>query len=357
MQGLISYAYAYARSKAIESNLLTIEKYENLISSQDIQQIINQLLETNYREFISFFSTRYSGTDLIEVSLNSALVRISRVALNITPRIGLDALRAYISKWDINNIKIILSSKIIGKPVKETETFLISERDMPAGLFAGMLMPEDYRLMVEENDIESIIKYLLKFPYGKVLVEGLEAYRKNGDIGEMLIQLELFYFKNLKEKVKIFLGNELPFLHLIASQIDSKNIMTLIRGIELGIPPMDLRNYLIEGGYLTKSRLDDLSQTTSVDEIVEKIKDFYDLTKALEKFHINHDLKEFEIMLEKYIVEKNITSFRLSSPGLSSIIGMLLMYETERENIRKISYGKYYGLSQDTIRSMLIRVI
>ncbi|HEU13093.1 MAG: V-type ATPase subunit [Thermoplasmata archaeon] len=357
MQGLISYAYAYARSKAIESNLLDMNKYENLIAAQDIQQIINSLLETGYRDFISFFSTRYSGTDLIEVSVNSALVRVSRIALSTTPRIGLDALRAYISKWDINNIKTIISSKALGRPVRETETFLISERDLPAGLFAGMISPEDYRLMVEENDVESIVKYLLKFPYGKVLMEGLEYYRKTGDTGEMLIQLDLFYFKNLREKVRIYLGNELPVLHLIASQIDSKNIMTIIRGMELGISGMDLKNYMIDGGYITKSRLDDLLQSSSVDEVVEKIKDFYDLTGALEKFHSNHDLKDFEIMLEKYIVEKNITSFRLASPGLASVVGLILMYETERENIRKISYGKYYGLSQDTIRSMLIRVV
>lgn len=357
MQGLISYAYAYARSKAIESLLLDMNTYESMLSAKDVQQIINSLLETNYREYISFFSTKYFGTDLIEVSVNSALVRVSRVALSITPRIGLDALRAYISKWDINNIKVIISSKVLGRPVKETETFLISERDMPAGLFAGMLTSEDYRLMVEENDVESVVKYLLKFPYGKVLMEGLEYYRKNGDIGEMLINLDLFYFNNLSEKVRIFLGNELPILHLISSQIDSKNIMTLIRGVEEGIPPMNLKNYLLEGGNLNRTRLEEILQSSSVEEIVEKVKDIYDLTRALENFHKNHDLKDFEIMLEKYIVEKNITSFRLASPGLSSVIGMLLMYETERENIRKISYGKYYGLSQDTIRSMLIRVV
>ncbi|MEM4313853.1 MAG: hypothetical protein QXM39_01055, partial [Thermoplasmata archaeon] len=63
------------------------------------------------------------------------------------------------------------------------------------------------------------------------------------------------------------------------------------------------------------------------------------------------------IELERYIFEMNISSFRIASPGLSSIIGMLLMFETERENIRKISYGKYFGLSQERIRSMLIKVV
>ncbi len=357
LQGLISYAYAYARAKALESYLIGNETYENMLSSQDISQIINILMETHYRDHISFFSTKYLGTDLIEVSINSFLIRVSRVAMSITPRIGLDALRAYISKWDINNIKIIISSKALGRPINETETFLISERDLPAGLFAGMLTPEDYRLMVEENDIESIVKYLLKYPYGKILMEGIDHYRKSGDIGEMLLLLDLFYFKNLKEKVKIFIGNEMPVIHLISSQIDSKNIMTLIRGIELGISPIDLKNYIIDGGYISRNKWDEILQSSSVDEVVEKVKDIYDLTKALENYHSYHDIKDFEIMLEKYIIEKNISSFRIASPGLSSIIGMLLMFETERDNIRKISYGKYYGVSQERIRAMLIKVV
>ncbi|MEM4313193.1 MAG: V-type ATPase subunit [Thermoplasmata archaeon] len=357
MQGLISYAYAYARCKALENNLLNSEIYENMLNAQNVQQIINILLETRYKDLISFFSTKYSGTDLIEVSTNSSIVNLSKIALSITPRIGLDSLRAYISKWDINNIKIIISSKALGRPIKETEIFLISERDLPAGLFAGILKPEDYRLMIEENDIESIVKYLLKFPYGKILMEGLDSYRKNGDIGEMLLLLDLFYFKNLKEKVKIYIGNEMPVIHLISSQIDVKNIMTLIRGFELGIPTLDLRNYIIEGGNIQKNKMDEMLQSSNIDELVEKIKDVYDLSKALNNYHLNHDIKDFEIELERYIFERNISSFRIASPGLSSIIGMLLMFETERENIRKISYGKYFGLSQERIRSMLIKVV
>ena len=63
MQGLISYAYAYARCKALENNLLNSEIYENMLNAQNVQQIINILLETRYKDLISFFSTKYSGTD------------------------------------------------------------------------------------------------------------------------------------------------------------------------------------------------------------------------------------------------------------------------------------------------------
>lgn len=357
MQGFISYAYAYARAKAIESSLLNQSLIDQLISTPDVQQLINILMETPYKEYISYYSTKYSGVDLIEMSVNSNLVRISKIALNITPRIGLDALRSYISKWDIANIKIIISSKLLGRKISETEMFLLSERDLPAGIVAGQMTSEDFKIMIEEQDIDSIIKYLLKFPYGRVLMENVESFKKSGDPGEMLLSLDLFYFRNLLEKIKLFQGNEIPVLHLISSQIDSKNIMTLIRGMDMGIQPPELKKYMIDGGNLKGQRLDDLVHASSIGDIVEKVRDIYDLSKALEKYNESKDLKEFEIQLENYIVNRNISSFRIASPGLASVIGLLLMFETERENIRKISYGKQYRLSEDRIKSMLIKVV
>jgi len=357
LQGILSYAYAYARAKAIESDLIKSEKLNSLVSTRDLNQFINSLNDTHYREYFSYFSTKYSGINLVEVAINSYLVKISKISLNICPRVGLDALRAYISKWDVQNIKTVISSKVLGRSVKETESFLISEHDLPAGLIAGPLSHEEFRLMLEMPDVESIINFLLKFPYGKVLYEKLDSYRKTGDPGEMLIALDLFYYKTLQEKIRIVNGNEMPILHLISSQIDTKNIMTIIRSIESGLNPNDIRNLLIEGGSLKGNRLEDLLHSNSVEEVVEKIKNVYDLTSALNKYRSEKDIKEFEIELERYIVERNISSFRLSSPGLSSIIGLLLMFETERENLRKIAYGIYYGLSEERIKSMLIRVV
>ncbi len=357
MQGILSYAYAYARAKAIESDLIKSEKLNSLVSTRDLNQFINSLNDTHYREYFSYFSTKYSDINLVEVAINSYLVKISKISLNICPRVGLDALRAYISKWDVQNIKTVISSKVLGRSVKETESFLISEHDLPAGLIAGPLSHEEFRLMLEMPDVESIINFLLKFPYGKVLYEKLDSYRKTGDPGEMLIALDLFYYKTLQEKIRIVNGNEMPILHLISSQIDTKNIMTIIRSIESGLNPNDVRNLLIEGGSLKGNRLEDLLHSNSVEDVVEKIKNVYDLTSALNKYRSEKDIKEFEIELERYIVERNISSFRLSSPGLSSIIGLLLMFETERENLRKIAYGIYYGLSEERIKSMLIKVV
>lgn len=357
MQGLISYAYAYARAKALESNMLNQSVINQLLSAPDVNQIVNGLMETPYRDYISYYSTKYSGVDLIETSVNSNLVKISKIALNITPRIGLDALRSYISKWDIANIKIIISSKVLGRKINETEMFLLSEWDLPAGIVAGQMTSEDFRIMIDEQDIDSVIKYLLKFPYGRVLMDNVESFKKEGDPGEMLLSLDLFYYRNLLEKIKLFQGNEIPVLHLISSQIDSKNIMTLIRGMDMGLQPTELRKYMIEGGNLKGQRLDDLLHASSIGDIVEKVKDIYDLTKAFEKYSESRDIKEFEIQLENYIAIRNISSFRIASPGLASVIGLLFMFETERENIRKIAYGKQYRLSNERIKSMLIRVV
>jgi len=356
LENFILYSYPYARARAIESLLLKHDFYEKLISSRDINEIISYLMETHYREYLNTFGSKYSGIDLVEISVNSYITRISRIILNMTPRMSLDAVRAYIAKYDISNIKVILSSKVLGKPIKESEMFLLSENDIPVGIVAGTLSNEDFKILMNE-DIEGAIKYLLKFPYGRVLMESMESFKKSNDIGELLISLDLFYYKNLKEKVRIFMGNELPVINLIENIIDSRNIMTILRAFSLGIPPNEIKNYLLDGGSLNQQKIEDLTRSSSIDEVVEKLREKFDLTHALEAYKNENDLKEFEIQLDKYIIEKNIPSFRISSPGLSSIIGLMLMFETERENIRKIAYSKLYNLSNERIKSMLVKVI
>ncbi len=356
MQNIVLYSYPYARARTIESQLLKQDVYDKLINSRDINEITSYLMETHYRDYLNTFGSKYSGVDLIEISINSFITRISRIILNMTPRMSLDAVRAYVAKYDISNIKVIFSSKILGKPIKESEMFLLSESDIPVGIVAGSLNNEDFKILMNE-DIEGAIKYLLKFPYGRILMENMESFKKSNDIGELLISLDLFYYRNLKEKVKIFMGNELPFLKLIENQIDARNIMTIIRALSLNIPGNEIKNYIIDGGSLNFQKLEDVSRSNTIDEVVEKLRDHYDLSSALEAYKLEKDLKEFEIQLDKYIIEKNIHGFRIVSPGLSSIIGLMLMFETERENIRRIAYSKLYGLSNERIKTLLVKVI
>src|SRR5579883_3214934 len=107
---------------------------QNLMKAKDEAEMVKILETTWYGPEIEKAATLFKNSDLLEVALNRHLVYINKIALEATPFNGKSAVRAYLSKWDIYNIELILSAKSMGRPISETESFLVSSRNVPAGI-------------------------------------------------------------------------------------------------------------------------------------------------------------------------------------------------------------------------------
>jgi len=85
-----------------------------LVKADDVAEMTRMLESTWYGPEIERASSLYSPPELLEVALNRHIVEINKIVLETVPFSGKLAIRAYLLKWDIHNIELILSSKLLG---------------------------------------------------------------------------------------------------------------------------------------------------------------------------------------------------------------------------------------------------
>src|SRR2546422_4596065 len=238
------YASSYGRLQAISLNLLSKDVMQNLLKAKDEGEMVKVLESTWYKPEIERAASVFKESELLEVALNRQLVQINKIALEATPFNGKSAVRAYLSKWDIYNIELILSAKSSGRQITETESFLVSSRNVPAGISAGNITHDEMKTILSQTGVDGVVNQLVKYNYGPILMQHLEEYQKSGDLGPMMYALQKFYYKTLLESLKFFQGDEGMIREFFRAEIDKKNLLNLLKAKESNLDKDLLNNIL-----------------------------------------------------------------------------------------------------------------
>lgn len=349
-----SYSASFGRLQALSLNFLPEEYMMDLLRARDVGEIIKQLASTWYGHEIERAASLYKPLDLIEIALNRHLVGVNTTAMGSSPFNGKSAIRAYLAKWDILNIELILSSKILGKTITETEHFLVSSRKVPAGVEGGNIVHDDIMILLSQTNVEDVVNQLIRYGYGTVLMQHLEKYKKTEDLGPMMVALQRFYYSSLLEGLKFFQGDEGVIRELIKAQIDRRNILNLSKAKESSIDMKVINQHFIEGGTISTQELGEIYTAKNVDELVGRIEPYYKFGEGLEEYNKTKSLIDFEVAIDKVINERQFKRLKNVPLSIGIIFYFIIRAELERANLRKIVYGKHYNLSTERIRSMLI---
>jgi vacuolar-type H+-ATPase subunit C/Vma6 len=349
------YASSLGRLKAYTPTLLTREAFGPLVAAKDVAEVIKLLEPTSYGSEIAASAASYRGAPLLEVAVNRTFVLRNRLAYEATPFAGRLLVGAYLRRWDIQNIGLVLAAKAQGRPIAETETALVSSRDIPAGLFAGTLTIDDFRVLLQQATLDAVAQALLKFGYGAVLLPRMEAYNRSHDIFPLLTALDRYYYEQLLEAALYYQGDEWVVRLLLQSEIDVRNVLLLLKGKDAGLPIEPVQERFLDGGSLSRTSVPELYGARSVEEVVAALAGrFPALPQGNEVYQKERSLTGYESALwrERAVQElKRLRSYPLS---VSMVFTFLLLAELERTDLRRIAYGKLYGLSEGAIEAQLI---
>ncbi len=344
------YSGSYGRLKVNYSEFLSRDFIESLIDL-DINEIKNRLYLTSYKEDIEKSSSIKDIETMLISAINRRTMRHYNNALFAVPPGIKTLIRAYAAKWDIENIKIILSSKYMNYDIKYTDDFLISFRDIPFGIFAGNLKNEDFKAILLKSDVEAVINYLVNYGYN-YLLKYIENYKKTGDISQILYALDYEYYKNLVESARFFNGDEGTIINYIKETIDARNIMIILKAAKSSIDFNKISSSIIDLGNFNSNYLMDLSRSRSIVDIMEAFNK-YDITDAIKAYQSNGTLSEYELFIKRNIINNYIKKM-LSDTFGAFIMAYLLTADRERENLRTIISGKVYNLDKNSIKGLLI---
>ena len=352
--GTSQYSSSFGRLQSISINFLSKDFIQNLLKANDVNEMIKMLEPTWYGQEIRRAASTYQGTELLEVALNRHLVEINKIILEATPFNGKNAVRAYLSKWDNYNIELILSSKIMGRTITETESLLISSRNIPAGISAGNIPHDEMKIILTESGVEGVVNRLAKYGYGVILMQHLDAYQKTGDLTPMMSALHSTYYQKLLESLKFFQGDEGMIRELIRTEIDKKNILSLLKAKESNLDKEVVERHLVEGGKISTRELLEIYGAKNVTEIVGRIESHFRLTEALEEFKATNSLIDFEIAITKFINTTYVNKLKNIALSIGTIFYFIINAEHEYENLKRMAYGKRYNLSNERLSSMLL---
>ena len=350
-----AYASPMGRLMVRSLELLPKEAYVGLAGSKDLLDITKQLEGTPYAADLAVAATTYKGEAMLEVAINRLFVRRCRKALDATPYAGKAIVSAYLRRFDVQNIALILSSKAQGRAITETETFLVSSRDVPAGLFAGAMTLDDFRTLLQQPTLESAVQQLVKFGYGGTLLPRLETYLRTKDIFPLLQALDQEYYVQLVRAIRFYQGDEWNVRDFAASEIDLRNILLLLKGKDSAAPPETVFERFIEGGRLTRAQAMDLYGARGIAEIVQGLQaGFPAIIDGLPAYQTTRTLTGFEAALTR---ARSVTELkRLAAYPLSSaiLISYLLRVELERADLRRVVYGRQYGVPGNQLLEQLV---
>ncbi|MFZ1023260.1 MAG: V-type ATPase subunit [Thermoplasmata archaeon] len=350
-----AYASALGRLKPEFTAFLPKETYLQLTAAKDPNEVAKILEGTPYGPDVQAARAAYQGVALVEIAINRTFVRRNRHAFEATPFAGREVVGAYLTRWDLQNIELILAAKAQGRSVTETEDHLISSREIPAGLYAGVLTLDDFRQLLAQPTVESIATSLVRYGYGATVLPLVEAFQRTHDIFPILHALDRAYYQRVLEAARFFQGDEWVVRQFLASEIDVRNALLLLKGKAADLPIDEVVSRWFEGGTVPASQIPDLYGVRGVPELVDRLAArFPSIAEGSAEFTDGQSLTGYESALLRDRVTSELRRLRTYPLSLAVIFTYLLLAEVEREDVRRLAFGKLYGIPAERLTPLLV---
>ncbi|MFZ0890903.1 MAG: V-type ATPase subunit [Thermoplasmata archaeon] len=350
-----AYASALGRLKPEFTAFLSKETYLQLTAAKDPNEIAKILEGTPYGPDIQAARVAYQGAALVEIAINRTFVRRNRHAYESTPFAGREVVGAYLTRWDLQNIELILAAKAQGRSVSETEDHLVSSREIPAGLYAGVLTLDDFRQLLAQPTVEAIATSLVRYGYGATVLPLVEPFQRSHDIFPILHALDRAYYQRVLEAARFFQGDEWVVRQFLASEIDVRNALLLLKGKAAELPIDEVVARWFEGGTVPASQIPDLYGVRGVPELVDRLATrFPSIAEGTAEYTGEQSLTGYESALSRDRVTSELRRMRTYPLSLAVIFTYMLLAEVEREDVRRLTFGKLYGIPAERLTPLLV---
>ena len=350
-----AYASALGRLKPEFTTFLSKEMYAQLVAAKDPNEVAKLLDATPYGPDVQATRAAYQGAALVEVAINRTFVRRNRHAYEATPFAGRGVVAAYLTRWDLQNIELILAAKAQGKSITETEDHLVSSREIPAGLYAGVLTLDDFRQLLAQPSLEAVAATLVKYGYGGTVLPLVEAFQRSHDIFPILHALDREYYARVLEAARYFQGDEWVVRQFLGSEIDQRNALLLLKGKAADLPLDEVVARWFDGGTVPAAQVPDLYGVRGVPELADRLAArFPSIAEGTADFSENRSLTGFEAALARDRATTELKRLRTYPLSLAVIFTYLLLAELEREDVRRIAFAKLYDIPNERLTPLLV---
>ena len=344
--GPAPYIYVSTRLRVRKAKLLAPEEY-NRILNMSLPEIIRLIGETEYQKEVDELGTSFEGIDLIEVALSWNLAKEYQRVIDMAPGTLREFTMAYLRRWDIYNILIILRGKKQG--MKEGK---IKEVLIPAGSLDRVILDR----MLGEDSCERAADALKGWKMYPTIAAKLPEGCAIGTFAKFENEL---YKQMYADLLKIPSGSVKgggQFLSFLRLEIDIKNIKTLFRMSGDGFEE-DAREFFIPGSSFSPDELQQMNQMGSRNEVIDALEARIKtkaLLSALEDLRNEKSVQEVDAELTRTQLNRMEQLAKKNPFSIHPILVYLEKKKYEVFNLRAIARGKESRLSSETIAKYLV---
>lgn len=350
---LKDYSYANARVRAMTSRLLEQRVYKDLLGAPDYNRAIGVLDETEYKEDIEHFMLEGARPTILDRAMNRNMVRNFSKIKDFFEGRPEEMVNVLLARWDLYNLKTILRGKRALIPKTE-----ISRNLVPVGALDLTVLEE----IIDQPDLRASLDAMVMFspqwwiPYGQAVTASLPAYLREHDLSIIELALDRFHYQKISEILNSGDANTALVREVVKIEVDTINIVTLIRLCGLDMMEAKARDFFIPGGTIATAvefgKILQLGQPERVYEALLAKTPYRDPLEGAWKVFDEKGESAFEEEMEKYNIG---TCLKMSEDPLG--IGVIIKYMWKKYleiiNLRIIIRGKSIGLIESQIRKEL----
>ena len=214
-----NYAYTVSRVKAKKGLLLKDEDYNKMLQMA-VPEVSRYISESGYQKEMSELAGRIEGIDLVEHATYANMAKVFSSILQASQGELHTMVAAYLEKWDIWNLKVILRGKSYGLSVDEVREDLVP---------AGSLKSEDLEKLMGIENVDDILANYSKMVHVQIPQDVMNAYKANGNLGEIEDYLDKFHWTRLLKSINPSSRPTRMFQDYVRMEIDVINLETILK--------------------------------------------------------------------------------------------------------------------------------
>ncbi len=344
--GPVPYIYVCTRMRVRKAKLLPSEEYLRMLN-MGLSEITRFIEETQYKKEIDELATSFHGIDLIEIALSWNLAKEYQNIQKITPGTLKDLTRAYLRKWDIQNVLTVLRGKLHGERSGKIREVLIP---------AGELDKHFLDRLIEEPTPERIIEALKGKGVYPLLSRSFEGGVKEEFLPRVENELYKQFYAELVSMAMSGIKGGKQFMDYITLDIDITNISNMFR-FRADQSGEEMMAAIIPGGTISPQQIQRLMYIRDRNEFIDALVPLVKvrvLRELLEKLREEKSIREIEIDLIKVQLAEMESMSKLHPFSIHPILAYLEMKKYEIFNLRALARGKESNLTPDRIRGYLV---
>ncbi len=353
------YGYVNARIHGMRSYLLEKTTYDEILSLGSINEMVDYLRKTPYREILEKELLLRDRVTAIDRALTRYFADHCNKILKFTKGEPYLLFKLLFLRWELENVKLLIYRIITDKtnqkkwkdnliPFKgyQTETFEALESINTLKAFQDLLA-------TRRSPLVDVLRDLSKIGTDKLQVERIETAFDN------------YYFEHIANTLKsINVSKSLrTFNQMISAEIEFKTIRTALRLLVLStrekIPSeLSIRDYFIHDG--TNKQVETLIKALQSKKLDETyaicLKSSYGkfLPPNLSNEIISAQLDKIELKLENEFIQRQIRSTKKKYQGIGLGLAFYWQLVAEVRNLRFLSQVIFSDYPRTEARRFLI---